>query len=125
MPNKMKDLRKSKGLSQEEMAAMLSIPVRTYGSYERGERPLSINVGAQIADILGVTLDELMDRDRKPSAIALDWDERAFVRLFRQLDDQQRSRVIDEMRDYAIANEAKREVANGFVEPGAVDAVRA
>ena len=63
MASKMKEIRQSKGLSQKEIAAKLDMPVRTYGSYERGERSLSLDVAAEIADVLDVTIDQLLGRE--------------------------------------------------------------
>lgn len=65
MASKMKELREKRGLGQKEVAAKLGIPVRTYGGYERGERTLSLDVAAQIADVLGVSLDTLMGREQR------------------------------------------------------------
>jgi transcriptional regulator with XRE-family HTH domain len=67
MKSRMKEIRESKGMGQKEVAAKLLMPVRRYGSYERGERTISLNDAAQIADVLEVSIDELMGREQKPS----------------------------------------------------------
>ena len=63
MTSRMKEIREKRGLGQKEVAAMVGIPVRTYGGYERGERTLSLDVAAQIADVLDVSLDTLLGRE--------------------------------------------------------------
>jgi len=57
--DRVRGLRLSKGLSQEELAFRVSIH-RTYiGGIERGERNPSLKNIAAIANALGVTLSEL------------------------------------------------------------------
>jgi len=57
--DRVRELRLSKGLSQEELAFRVSIH-RTYiGGIERGERNPSLKNIAAIANALGVTLSEL------------------------------------------------------------------
>ena len=57
--DRIRELRLSKGLSQEELAFRVKIH-RTYiGGIERGERNPSLKNIAAIANALGVTLSEL------------------------------------------------------------------
>jgi len=57
--DRVRELRLSKGLSQEELAFRVNIH-RTYiGGIERGERNPSLKNIATIANALGVTLSEL------------------------------------------------------------------
>ena len=58
--------RTSKGLSQEALAAKVGLH-RTYvGSVERGERNISIDNMARLAEGLGVTIQELLKPNTKP-----------------------------------------------------------
>jgi len=109
MSSKMKMIRESKGLGQKEVAAKLGMPVRRYGSYERGERSLSLDVAAQIADVFGVTIDELMNREYKVPVLTLDWDERTLIRLYRSMDAESKSLIMESSKRYALACEAKKE----------------
>lgn len=84
MTSNMKRIRESKGLSQKEVAALLDMPVRRYGSYEREERTLSLEVASQIADVFSVTLDELMNRDF-PNPVMLNHEEAEIVRIMRSI----------------------------------------
>lgn len=52
-------VRKEKSMSQEELAKALNATPTTIGRYERDEVKPSIEVGAKIATILGVSLDYL------------------------------------------------------------------
>lgn len=59
---KLKDLRTEKGLTQEELAKLLSINSVTYLHYEKNQRRPSYELLIKIADFYGVTLDYLFDR---------------------------------------------------------------
>lgn len=109
MSSKMKKLREDKSLSQKEIAAMLGMPVRTYGSYEREERTLSLVVAAQIADALDVTIDELVGRDFTVPILTLNWEERTLIRLFRSMNDSQKQILLDTARNFVVITEKDEE----------------
>jgi len=123
MDSKMKELRDAKGLSQKEVAAILKMPVRTYGSYERGERTLSLDVAAQIADVLDVTIDELMNRDYRVPVLTLTWEERTLIRLYRGMDDMQKKLLMSTATQFAVASEKDEQNDERAVHARAVDAV--
>lgn len=58
----LKELRIAAGLTQQELADALNIPQRTYGSYEREERALSLKLSWAICDALGCTPNDLVGR---------------------------------------------------------------
>ena len=58
----LKELRKSQKYTQDQIADALSVPVRTYGSWERGERQPDIETLIKIADFYQVTADYLLGR---------------------------------------------------------------
>ncbi len=58
---KIKDLRKSKGISQEKLANLAEID-RTYlPTIENGERNVSIEIVEKLAKALGVKIKDLFD----------------------------------------------------------------
>ena len=59
---RIKELRKETGLSQEKVAQELSMYMTTYRRYESGERELPMEVAVRIADYYGVSLDYLAGR---------------------------------------------------------------
>lgn len=75
----MKQIRKRSGLNQKDVAAAIGVPVRTYGSWERGERNINLEDACLIADVLRCTLDELVGR--KPPIITPNENDRQFERL--------------------------------------------
>lgn len=64
MKLKLKEIRKSRKFSQQDMANMLNIKVRTYASWERQENNLSLENAIKIADILDISLDKLCNRTK-------------------------------------------------------------
>ncbi len=59
----LKKLRQIKGLSQDEIAQKLGIKKSRYGTWERGDRMMSLEQACDVADVLGCSLDELAGRD--------------------------------------------------------------
>ena len=53
---RVRELRREKGISQEELAARSSLHRNYVGSVERGERDIGITATWQIAKALGLTL---------------------------------------------------------------------
>ena len=54
-----KQLRVQKGLSQSEVARKLGIPRTSYVSFEQGKRDISLSEAAQLADVFGISLEEM------------------------------------------------------------------
>ena len=62
LPNVLKELRKSKGMTQKEVAQELNITDRTYGHYETGKREPSIDMLIEIAKYYNISIDVLVGR---------------------------------------------------------------
>ncbi len=60
--NNIERIRKQNGLSQVELAAKLSVQQSTISQIETGERNPSVNLLLRMADVLGVTVDELVNQ---------------------------------------------------------------
>ena len=58
--DRLKNLRKLKGYTQQEVADAVGIPRITYCSYERNQREPTAMVLKRIANFLGVSLDYLL-----------------------------------------------------------------
>ena len=56
------NLRKTKGLRQEDAAKEMDIPYRTYRRYETGEREPVASILIKMADLYGVSIDYLVGR---------------------------------------------------------------
>ena len=57
-------LRKETGLKQTELAEKIGISWRAYQTYERGEREPVLSTLVALADFYGLSLDELVCRER-------------------------------------------------------------
>lgn len=60
----LKELRKNKGLTQEQLSKMLGVKLATYRTWERGSTNMSFPQAIACAEILGCTLDELAGREQ-------------------------------------------------------------
>ena len=65
------ELRKMKGLSQEELASKINVSRQTLSKYETGESLPDIEKCKQIADVFGVSLDDLVNYDSKDSGLGV------------------------------------------------------
>ncbi len=63
---RLKELRKSKGISQLKLALALNTNQNTISRYETGEREPDINTLIQIADYFNVSIDYLLERTENP-----------------------------------------------------------
>ena len=63
LSQRLKIAREKAGLSQPQFANMLEIPVRTYRSYEHGERDVNTALLLKICKVLNVSSDYLLGRD--------------------------------------------------------------
>jgi transcriptional regulator with XRE-family HTH domain len=62
MRKRLEKIRKRRGLTQEDVAKHLGITVKKYAEYEKDPGKIKINMMAQLADLLGVTLDYICCR---------------------------------------------------------------
>ena len=58
--NRLKQLRKEKGLTQQEVADEIGVTKRTYIYWENGENQIKINKASQLADYFGVSVGYLL-----------------------------------------------------------------
>lgn len=59
--------RKSKGLTQQQVADKLGVALRSYQHYEYEERKLTLEVAATLAPMLGVDIYDLVGRNSTPN----------------------------------------------------------
>ena len=63
MENRIRELRKAMGMSQEELAHRAGVSRQTINMIERGDYNPSLNLCLSICHVLGKTLDELFWED--------------------------------------------------------------
>lgn len=61
---RLKELRKNRGISQEDVAVALGITVRAYQNYEYEQREPNIEMIIKLAEFYGVTTDYLLGRNQ-------------------------------------------------------------
>ena len=61
--DRIRELRKQRGLSQAELGKILNIAQNTLSAYERGSRDPDTETLSQIAKYFGVSIDYLIGRD--------------------------------------------------------------
>ncbi|MCK1226073.1 helix-turn-helix domain-containing protein [Streptococcus uberis] len=67
MQNRLKELRKEKGLTQAELAKVLNTNQSQYGKYENGKTNLSLENSKILADFFGVSTPYLLGLDETPT----------------------------------------------------------
>ena len=61
-PKRLKEYRLSRGETQKNFAAFLGMTERGYRNYELGKREPELSVLIRLADLLNVSLDDLVGR---------------------------------------------------------------
>lgn len=64
--NRLAELRKSNGLSQQQFAKIFGVAQNTVSNWENGNRLVDTENLQKIADYFGVTTDYILCRDSKP-----------------------------------------------------------
>ncbi len=64
MKNRVEELRKEKGLNQEEFAKALKVSRQTVSSIENGKYNPSLDLAFDIADFFGKTIEEIFIYER-------------------------------------------------------------
>jgi putative transcriptional regulator len=65
MENNIRELRKAKGISQEELAKFCGVSRQTINAIENNKYDPTLKLAFQLANTLGVTVDELFIPDRE------------------------------------------------------------
>lgn len=63
LAQRIRAFRKLKGLTQQELASRINVSLAVLGAIERGNRRAEDQILVKIADELGITLEELANRD--------------------------------------------------------------
>lgn len=75
--NKIRKLRSEKGFTQKEMASLTGIPHSTYSNYENNNREPSSEQLEKIANVLGISLEDLIFRGEISTELNFSSDEEA------------------------------------------------
>lgn len=67
MKNRLEELRRARGIRQEELAEALEVSRQTIGSLENGRYNPSILLAFKIAHYFGMTIEEIFLYEEEPS----------------------------------------------------------
>lgn len=67
MKNRLEELRKSRGITQEDLAAALEVSRQTIGSLENGRYNPSIVLAFKIARCFGMQVEDIFIYEEEPS----------------------------------------------------------
>ncbi|AUS97141.1 transcriptional regulator [Clostridium thermosuccinogenes] len=67
MKNRLEEIRKQRGLKQEELAAALEVSRQTIGSLENGRYNPSITLAFKIARFFGMSIEEIFIYEEEKS----------------------------------------------------------
>ena len=84
---KVKQLRIGEGLTQKELAKKLRVSESAVSMWERGERSIGFEKADEIADLFGVSLNEILE-DRKSTPDEYSFEEKSLVNAWRHADEQ-------------------------------------
>lgn len=85
---RLKELRKEKGYTQEQIANFLNTSITCYNYYEKEKREPSIETLCKIADHYNVSLDYLVGREFKDDIGYLTPDQKNVVYAIKQLNEK-------------------------------------
>ncbi|RZI39058.1 XRE family transcriptional regulator, partial [Herbaspirillum sp. HC18] len=69
MPNRILELRRERGLSQEELGFQIGVSKMQISGMERGKRELTLTMMRKLADALGVDTVDILGRSDNPMAL--------------------------------------------------------
>ena len=87
---KMEEVRTMMGMSGAEVARRIGVSKQAYYNYEKGTREAGYENLLKIAEVLGVSVDALLDRENKKSAPAIASRSAIIEKISRLSDDQLR-----------------------------------
>lgn len=111
----LKDLRKSKGLNQSELASMLEISNQAYQKYEYGTAEPNYDTLCKLTDFYGVTTDYLLGRESAADPInqlSSDILEREVLTEYFKLPKDVRQAILESMKKAALKTVAAEEPEN-------------
>ena len=100
-------LRQERGLNMTEFAKLLGTSKQVIARYEKGENTPKITTVAHYAEVLGVSLQYLINEDctdkhgkkaNSPDQIVLTEGEELLLKLFRQIPEENRALVLEMIR---------------------------
>ncbi|MBQ1479848.1 MAG: helix-turn-helix domain-containing protein [Sphingomonas sp.] len=109
MPNRILELRRERGLSQEELGFQIGVSKMQISGMERGKRELTLTMMRKLADALGVDTVDILGRSDNP--MALDEGARQLVSRYNSAPKDQRENLQRIAEALAPTERRQRDVA--------------
>ena len=93
MPNRVYELRRARGLSQQRLGELAGCSKMHVSGIERGERDFSLNLLRRIADVFGVAPGDLLSEEDNPNRLS-DPDEVHLIETYRHAPSDDREKII-------------------------------
>ncbi|MHC5354833.1 helix-turn-helix domain-containing protein [Myroides sp. LJL115] len=107
----LKELRTTKGFSQEVLASKIGIHVTNLSKYERNISVPSLEIAEKMAKTLSISLDELVYGNNKAGNVLQD---NQLLNLFtqtQQLNDNQKNTIKDLLEAFILKNNLQKQLA--------------
>ena len=92
--DRLRELRKERGMQQRELGDLYNLSSSAIGSYERNLREPTLELLLQLSEYFGVSVDYLLCRtDEQPSALTVSTAEYHLLQLYRGLPGRYREAV--------------------------------
>ena len=98
---KLKELRTTRKLTQQQVADHIGCSSVTYSRYENGSRQPSIEVILRLADLFGVTVDSLLGNHERRNSTLTDY-EIDLLAAARNADDRAREDALQMLISHAV-----------------------
>lgn len=112
---RIKELRISRKLSQQELADALKISKSSINMYERGEREPGLDLLEAIADFFNVDMDYLMGKSDNPqkylsstNGVTLSSDEAKLLDIYRSFNDEGKEHLLKQATDMSMLPHYKK-----------------
>lgn len=115
---KIKEFRKAKGLTQQEMAKKLGLALSTYTNYENGYRQIPNNILVQLESMMGLSASVILNANTSTEQNEINNGIIQFLSKIEQFDKDKHEealRILDSLIDYAntlVKDESKFNVRN-------------
>lgn len=113
MKEQLQQLRKSRGLTQDDLAEILGISLSSYQKYERDAISPSYETLCKIADFYHVTTDYLLGREPATDPfdmLQLPEDQKSVMERFASFPDDVRAIVLDAIKELAEAAKKRQKL---------------
>ena len=124
MKEQLQQLRKSRGLTQDDLAEILGISLSSYQKYERDAISPSYETLCKIADFYHVTTDYLLGREPATDPfdmLQLPEDQKSVMERFASFPDDVRAIILDAIKELAEAAKKRQKLDTTTAYPAARD----